>query len=252
MNRLTSWADAHRSVALDVVRVYLGVGLFARGLVFLVEPESYLDLLPGRSEEAFASLVLLHYVALAHVGGGLLLIGGLLTRLAAAVQIPILFGAAFLVHLPAGLTDQSFAFAALVLALLVVIAVWGGGPWSLDRVVAEWNERDERDEREGAAERVRQLRARERARPPAPNREPAERADQTAAAPPCACGHDRDHPRVELRRRYDGLNGLRFVTGTHPRPTSVDHVCRDCGGVVEVETDSAALEAYRFERADGL
>lgn len=246
MSRLSAWADAHRAIALDLIRIYLGVGLVARGVVFLVEPGTYLDLLPGRDDGAFASFALLHYVGLAHVGGGLLLIGGLLTRVAALVQIPILFGAAFLVHLPDGVTSQSFAFAALVLALLVVIAIWGGGPWSLDRAIAVWNARDEEDEREGAFASVRRLRERERAHLQASPRAPVAR--QPAEAEGCTCGHDRGHPGVTAERHYDGLHGLRFMTGTHPRPTSVVHRCHDCGGVVGVETDPEALEAYRYER----
>jgi uncharacterized membrane protein YphA (DoxX/SURF4 family) len=246
MSRLTAWAEAHRAAALDVVRVYLGVGLLVRGVTFLVEPGAYLDLLPDGG--AFTSLAVLHYVGLAHLGGGLLLAAGLLTRLAALVQIPVLFGAAFLVHLPAvGLTGQSFAFAALVLALLAVFAVWGGGPWSLDRVVAGWNARDEEAEREGGLRVVRQLRERERARVPAPLREPAVSGDGGPAVT-CTCGHDREHAAVVTKRHYDGLNGLRFMTGTHPRPSSVVYHCRDCGGVVSVETDPEALEAFRFER----
>ena len=241
---LSTWADDHRAEALDVVRVYLGVGLVVRGLVFLSDPSAYLDLLPNPREGALGSFAVLHYVGLAHVGGGLLLAAGLLTRLAAVVQLPILAGAAFLVHLPAGVTDQSFAFAALVLALLAVFAVWGGGPWSLDRVVAERTARDADEEEARAAEAVRQLRVRERDRAPAPPRPVAAEAGGAG----CACGHDRDHPHVEVERNYDSLSALRFATGTHPRPTSVVYRCRDCGGAVETVDTPGDLEAFRYER----
>ena len=244
MNPLALWADRHRSAALDVVRVYLGVGLLIRGLVFLSDPGAYLDLLPNPREGALGSFAVLHYVGLAHVGGGLLLAAGLLTRLAALVQIPILAGAAFLVHLPAGVTDQSFAFAALVLALLSVFAVWGGGPWSLDDVVAERTAREAEEEEARAVEAVRRLRVREREQPAAPPRPMAEAPTE----PPCACGHGRGHERVEVERSYDSLSALRFATGTHPRPTSVVYRCRDCGGAVGVLDDPAALEAFRYER----
>lgn len=250
MSRLTTWADAHRGAALDVIRFYLGVGLLLRGIVFLLEPASYLDLLPDRTPAAFASLAVLHYVGLAHIGGGLLLAAGLLTRIAALVQIPILLGAAFVVHLPNGVMEQSFAFSALVLALLVVFAIWGGGAWSLDRVVGKWNAQDEEAEREQGLRVVRQLRERERNRVPAPPREPAPAGTPVATAA-CTCGHDRDHPDVVMKRHYDGFNSLRFITGTHPRPTSVVYHCRECGGIVDVETDPDVLEAFRFERAAG-
>lgn len=242
---LSRWADDHRGAALDVVRVYLGVGLLVRGVIFLAEPTVYLDLLPNDGDGAFGSFAVLHYVGLAHVGGGLLLTLGLLTRLAALVQIPVLAGAALLVHLPAGLTDQSFAFAALVLALLVVFAVWGGGPWSLDRAIAAWTDRDEREEDERAAATVAQLRARERSRGPAPPR-PAEAGG--AALPACTCGHDRQHDHVEVERSYGSISALRFATGTHPRPSQVVYRCHDCGGAVAIVDDPEELEAFRYER----
>ena len=240
---LTTWADAHRGEALGVVRAYLGVGLLIRGGVFLTDPGAYLDLLPTAGGEAFGSFAVLHYVGLAHVCGGLLLALGLLTRLAAAVQVPILAGAAFLVHLPAGVTDQSFAFAALVLALLAVFVVWGGGPWSLDQAIARRTVSDDADENARAAEAVRQLRVRERERAPAPPRPAA-----VPAAAGCTCGHDRRHPSVEGVRDYGTLGALRFATGTHPLPASVTFRCHDCDGVVETVTDPEALEAFRYER----
>ena len=242
IDSLSSWADDHRAGALDVVRVYLGVGLLVRGVVFLTDPGVYLDLLPRAGGEALGSFAVLHYVGLAHVGGGLLLALGLLTRLAAAAQVPILAGAALVVHLPAGVADQSFAFAALVLALLVVFAVWGGGPWSLDQAIARWAARDEAGEPARAAEAVRRLRVRERERTPAPPR-PVE-----AAAGGCACGHDRRHPRVEVVRDYGTLSALRFATGTHPLPASVTFRCRDCDGAVETLRAPEDLEAFRYER----
>jgi putative oxidoreductase len=61
---------------------------------------------------------------------------GFLTRVAAIVQIPILFGAVFVIHRPDGLfaLGQSLEFSALVLLLLVVFAIAGSGRLSLDHV----------------------------------------------------------------------------------------------------------------------
>ncbi|MEM1117675.1 MAG: DoxX family protein [Bacteroidota bacterium] len=237
IDRLDAWTDTHRSVALDLIRIYLGVGLFARGLVFLSEPGSYAALLPGGEESVYASAMLMHYVALAHIGGGLLLAGGLLTRVAALVQIPVLLGAVFVIHWPDTLltADQSFAFSALVLALLSVSAVWGGGPWSLDRAVALWNARTEADEEALIEENARLVRERPRLRRPAPERE-------AVTSAPCTC----DEADVVVERTYSRLGRLRFVTGTHPRPTAVVLRCKTCGGVVKRIEDPASLEAYRY------
>ena len=144
LDRGLAWADARRSEALDLVRLFLGLGLFVRGVLFIADPEAYLGLLPEGGDGFFFSSFAAHAVALAHLGGGLLLAVGMLTRVAALVQIPVLVAATAL-HAVAGplAGGQSFEFAALVLVLLVVFAVWGSGPLSLDRWLALRNEEAE-------------------------------------------------------------------------------------------------------------
>ncbi|MEM6328131.1 MAG: DoxX family membrane protein [Bacteroidota bacterium] len=247
LSRLNTWADTHRDIALDLVRIYLGLGLFFRGIVFLNDSSTFFDLAGG---DAFAAAGVALYVGLAHLGGGLLLALGLLTRVAALLQIPVLLGATFLIHLPESLltANQSFAFSALVLALLSLYAVWGGGRWSLDRAVKDWSTRDE-EEATLASERLRESREREKARRQiAANREPTPPASRQTPYPPCIHGYDRHHPSVVAERSYGVVSRLRFVLGTHPRPAQIIFRCQECGGVVEVATDVETLERYRFSR----
>jgi|HubBroStandDraft_6_1064221.scaffolds.fasta_scaffold667361_2 uncharacterized membrane protein YphA (DoxX/SURF4 family) len=139
LHELTAWADSRRELWLDCVRIYLGLGLFARGLLLIcnVRTDFFVNLLARSDEPWLISAALLHYVALAHFVGGAMLALGLLTRLAALVQIPILAGAVFIVHRQDGLfaLGQSLEFSALVLFLLCVIVVSGAGRFSLDHVV---------------------------------------------------------------------------------------------------------------------
>ncbi len=138
MQRFIAWADAHREHWLDVVRIYLGLGLFARGLLLITNTSTgyFVDLLQRSDQPWITSGILLHYVMLAHFFGGLLLTVGFLTRLAALAQVPILVGAVFFVHRQDGLfaLGQSLEFSALVLVLLVVFTVSGAGKISLDHV----------------------------------------------------------------------------------------------------------------------
>ena len=125
------WAEAHPKVWLDCVRVYLGLGLFIRG-VFIISntrAEFIQTLLQRMDYPWIITVVLLHYIAIAHLIGGLMLTVGLLTRIAAWVQIPILAGAVF-IHRGEGLMSggQSLEFSALVLFLLVIFSVSGAGP----------------------------------------------------------------------------------------------------------------------------
>ena len=125
--------EAHRDLVLDALRVYLGTGLFFRGLALLTT-EGGLQQLIGTAEPGLGLAGLSVYVTAAHLVGGALLAVGLYTRLAALVQLPVLLGAVFLVHWHDGLlsANQSLEFSALVLFLLVLVCAFGGGRWSLD------------------------------------------------------------------------------------------------------------------------
>lgn len=135
MQKFTAWAESHRELWLDCIRIYLGLGLLARGLLLITNTSTgyFVDLLQRAGEPWLLTGAMLHYVMLAHFIGGALLTIGFLTRLAAIVQIPILAGAVFIVHRQDGLfaMGQSLEFSALVLFLLVVIAITGAGKYSL-------------------------------------------------------------------------------------------------------------------------
>ena len=128
-----AWLDRYKDRALDILRIYLGIGLFVRGVLFLLFPATYTQLLPADAALWMTAPVVTVGVALVHLIGGAFLAVGLWTRLAALVQIPILFGAVFLVSYQGGLfgPNQSFEFSALVLFLLGLLAVYGSEHWAL-------------------------------------------------------------------------------------------------------------------------
>jgi uncharacterized membrane protein YphA (DoxX/SURF4 family) len=136
---LIQWADSRRELWLDCVRIYLGLGLLARGLLLISNTSTgyMIDLLQKSGQSWLMTGALLHYVMLAHFVGGAMLAFGFLTRLAALIQIPILAGAVFIVHRQDGLfaMGQSLEFSALVLFLLIVFFVSGAGRLSLDHAV---------------------------------------------------------------------------------------------------------------------
>jgi putative oxidoreductase len=120
----------------DLVRMYLGVALFVRGALFIADPTRVLAFM-SKSSDWFWPVLIAHYVGIAHVGGGILLALGLATRIAALVQVPVLVGAVFQVHLHEPLLhgNQSLELASLVLVLLLAYGVFGAGPLSLDHRV---------------------------------------------------------------------------------------------------------------------
>ena len=140
MNDCKQWVQSHVDIVIDLVRMYLGVGLFVKGLYFLMHREEMQKLLEGADNLVFAQGAVAHYVIPVHLVGGLLLAIGLLTRLAAFVQMPILIGAVFYLWLPQVLffeKRQYFEFAALVLFLLGLIFVYGGGRFSVDYLITK-------------------------------------------------------------------------------------------------------------------
>jgi len=253
---LVDWIDEHRAVGLDLVRIYLGLGLFVRGILFAYEGQG-VGVLVDLSEFSLASAALAHYVTFAHLIGGLMLAAGLLTRIAALVQVPILMGAVFLVHLDQGLltADQSLEFSALVLFLLVVVVVFGPGEWAADRYVygrepelqdedPELWWRDDDFEREPVAE-------------PAGNggvgvaaasetsvkKTVAERMEDSN---PCACGHDLTHPRVTAEPQYGWSAGFFFMLGVSAPVKEVVFYCEECGTVMKRTRDPEVLQQYRW------
>lgn len=130
------YLEDRRELVVDVVRIYLGAGLLFRGIA-LVGLDTGLEQLAGGAAPDVPLTGVALYVAAAHIIGGAMLLAGLFTRLAALIQLPIVAGAVFLVHWQEGLLapSQSLEFSALVLFLLLLVLVFGGGPWSVD---ARW------------------------------------------------------------------------------------------------------------------
>lgn len=134
-SRMDRWADERPGLFFDLIRIYLGIGLFLKAIWFMQNQQFLGDIFAQTGPLRFVPTAVAHYVILAHLAGGLLLMIGLLTRLAALAQIPVLTGAVFAVHLPRSVAvapRESFEFSALVLFLLVLIFLRGGGPWSVD------------------------------------------------------------------------------------------------------------------------
>jgi uncharacterized membrane protein YphA (DoxX/SURF4 family) len=125
-------------VGLDLLRIYLGAGLTARGVLLLMSPAMFARML-NESAQWASTFFVAHVVAGAHLAGGVLLMLGCCTRFAAAIQIPSLAGAVFLLHWGEGLLtrNQSLEFAALVLVMLIVFVLCGAGPLSVDRAIAQ-------------------------------------------------------------------------------------------------------------------
>ena len=132
------WVEAHPDIFLDVIRIYLGIGLIVKGLYIMTNRDQVLALLDAGGGLSLAVMTVAHLVIPIHFAGGLLLALGLVTRPAAFLQIPVVAGALICVHLPrlASLEmRENFEFSALVLFLLVMITAHGPGRFSVDHLI---------------------------------------------------------------------------------------------------------------------
>ncbi len=119
--------------AIECIRIYLGIALFFKGIHFMIHPQDLVFFIK-QGEFNLQETLISHYVISAHLIGGILLTFGLLTRIGALIQVPILLGALTFVHSKETLfsTTQNIELTTLVLFLLLIYCVIGSGNLSLD------------------------------------------------------------------------------------------------------------------------
>ena len=240
----------YRGTAFDLLRIYLGIGLFIRGMLFIADSGNFIQLLSPDSGAMLRSTVIVHYVALAHIFGGFMMTAGLLTRLAALVQIPILVGAVFVSQLQSGLmsADQSFEFATLVLFLLILIFLYGSGKWSSDYYLFG-QKADARAEAAAAA--LRTQRAAEILTYDLPDDEPFADPVGILAVPeaktaPGSIEQMRDDPLIMPQARYSFWGWFLFLVDVTPRPKEIVFRNIRTGQVVKRSKDPQVLEQFRY------
>lgn len=135
-----NWGNAHHPKIIDIIRMLLGLSLVAKGWVFL-NNAAYLRYLLienkaiRESPEIITALV--YYTTYVHLVGGILIFLGLFTRVAALLQLPIVFAAVFFVNILSSYVNTELWFSILVLGLLVLFVLIGSGPLSLDRLLSD-------------------------------------------------------------------------------------------------------------------
>lgn len=132
--KIESWGDTHQSKWLALLRMILGLIIFFKGLFFIQNTDAINAMIANSAVSVYA-VFLAHYVALAHLMGGVLIIIGLITRLAILAQIPILLGAIIFVNAQKGfysIHDSELGLSIIVLVLLLFFLVFGSGKISVD------------------------------------------------------------------------------------------------------------------------
>ena len=128
--------DFARVGPMDLLRIYLGVALAIKGIYFIINMKAFEGL--TASIGAFDEVVA-WFVVLAHGVGGVTLALGFGTRIAAAINAVVLFGAILFVHSAEGLfsATQGFEFSLFVLFALLLLFWRGSGKFSLDHYLKQ-------------------------------------------------------------------------------------------------------------------
>lgn len=138
-NKVSVWEDQHPVYSL-ILRVALGMILVIRGIYFLTAIQPLYSVI---RESSLGQLNMEKTLALVicwvHTLGGTFLILGLLTKISAWAQVPIVLGAILFVNLNSSLphTFQDLLLSILVLILSFVFGLAGGGKISMDNYVKE-------------------------------------------------------------------------------------------------------------------
>jgi putative oxidoreductase len=144
MKRLFDTDDAWSGL---ILRVTLGVVMFPHGAQKLLGwfgGFGFSGTMGFFTEKLGIPAVIAFLVIIGESLGSLALIGGFLTRFAAASLAIIMVGAIVLAHLPYGFfmnwsgkqAGEGFEFHLLVIAIGLALAVSGGGKGSVDRAIA--------------------------------------------------------------------------------------------------------------------
>ena len=135
--KILDLSRSHTDFALDFTRIFIGVALFIRGVLFIGDSSRILQLVESAGMDQFLPSILLIVVIIAHLLGGILLSVGLLSQFAALIQIPVLIGAVVISLVQGGpfMADQSFELSVIVLLLLAIIFRLGSGQFSLDYLI---------------------------------------------------------------------------------------------------------------------
>lgn len=136
MNRVEHWAKTHHPAWLDFIRMGLGIFLMWKGIMFVQDTDALFSIMQ-KSQFPWISIGLAHYVAFAHLVGGLFIAIGMITRVAILFQIPILLGAVFFINPERGFYSENTELwsSVIVLMLLIAFLIFGSGRYSVDHLI---------------------------------------------------------------------------------------------------------------------
>ncbi|HEY4290406.1 MAG TPA: DoxX family membrane protein [Puia sp.] len=145
LQHIKTWSATHHPRWLVFVRIALGLFLFAKGITFMHDTQLLERVIyGGQSPQENTTHYLPILICWANLLTGFFLMIGLMTRLVALIQVPILIGAIIFINVQKGgyLPQSELWLAVLTLLLVIFFFVEGSGPVSLDAYFKQNRSRD--------------------------------------------------------------------------------------------------------------
>ncbi|MDB5133648.1 MAG: DoxX family protein [Mucilaginibacter sp.] len=143
IHKVEKWGDSHHPRFLDIIRIALGVFLLLKGLGFMENTAYLRSMIENQSDISFSPgllMALVYYVTFVQMVGGTLIALGVLTRLSAIIQIPVVFGAVFFINVLESPFNSDLWSSVAALVFLMVFAVIGSGKLSLEKYLESCND----------------------------------------------------------------------------------------------------------------
>lgn len=137
MSQVEGSISLHRDWFIDFARILLGIVLILKGIYFLQDMGSLMQLSPKEFEtelgSGWAYGTLAHFIIFVHILGGVAVAVGFLTRLVIPIQFPVILIALFApplakIYFPAGTATELL----MLVVLMAGIMVYGSGRISID------------------------------------------------------------------------------------------------------------------------
>jgi len=141
--RIENWADHHHPKWIDFLRILLGLVLLLKGIAFVINREQVMINMELSNIDVFSFLVTSQYVLVFYIAGGLLIAAGLLTRIIALFQIPVIIATIIFIDYHQGLfaLNSDLIYSILILGLLIFFLIYGSGKFSVDYMLSKSKER---------------------------------------------------------------------------------------------------------------
>ena len=133
LQQLDAWSERHHPKWLDSLRIVLGSLLIWKGIYFISHSHNIITIIQSTEFEFYA-------ISTAHIAIGLtifcgvMILFGLFTRAASAIQLPVIIAAVALISYTRGYfpANNDFELAIIMIFMLIFFFIEGSGKFSLD------------------------------------------------------------------------------------------------------------------------